>query len=816
MLVSLNWLKTYIDINLEPEKVGEILTEIGLEVEGMEEIERIKGGLQGIVVGEVKTCGRHPNADKLSLTTVDLGEAGEFQIVCGAPNVAAGQKVLVATVGTTLYNINGEALKIKKGKIRGEVSEGMICAEDEIGIGTSHDGIMVLPEDVPVGTPGKDYFNVESDFVYEIGLTPNRSDATNHLGVAKDLAAALLINYELKEGVMLPDVSGFPEVKKSKDAIDVVVEDAEACPRYAGVVIKNLEIKASPDWIKKRLLAVGVRPINNVVDITNFVLHELGQPLHAFDLNEISGQKIIVKPLPSGSKFQSLDEVERELSGEDLMICDGASNGMCIAGVFGGIKSGVKDQTTSIFLESAHFNAKWIRRTSMRYNLRTDAAKVFEKGSDPNIVLYALKRAALLIQELAGGEIASPIVDLYPNPVAPRKIVVRYQRVNQLIGVEMKREEIKAILEAMEMEVKDLDDASFEVAVPTNKSDVIREVDVIEEILRIYGFNKVPLANQITSAMTIAPKPDPNEIKSIVASLLVGNGFHEMMAVSLTESRYIENVSIGVEPHQLVYINNTSNVHLDIMRPSMLISGLEAVVHNQNRQQGDLKLFEFGKTYVQNEVNEIVETSHLSMLLSGKRWSENWLFDNNKAADYFSVKAFVDAILSRLGIEGFQTDESEDQALAYGMKYFRGKQHIVSFGKVQSAIVKHFDIRNDVYYANFNWDVILKFLAKHKIVFQEINKFPTTRRDLALVVDNSVKFSDIVAIAKKQGKKLIKDVNLFDVYRNDDQLGEGKKSYAISCIFEDPSKTLKDKEVDKVVNKMIAEYESKLQAVIRR
>ena len=508
MHISLNWLKDYTKIEMTPERIGEILTDIGLEVEGMEVVQSVKGGLEGVVVGHVTSCGKHPNADKLSLTTVDVGSERDLQIVCGAPNVAQGQKVLVATIGTTLYDADEKPWTIKKGKIRGEVSEGMICAEDELGLGASHNGIMVLPEETAVGTLASDHFNVETDYVFEIGLTPNRSDATNHLGTAKDLAAALKINYGHDGVVKLPAVNDF-KVDSKDLPVEVVVENSEACPRYVGVSIKDIEIKESPEWLKRRLKAVGVRPINNIVDITNFVLHETGQPLHAFDLKEIKDRKVIVKTLPEGSTFVSLDEVERKLSSQDLMICDGQSNGMCIAGVFGGVKSGVKEHTTDIFLESAHFNAKWVRRSSMRHNLRTDAAKVFEKGSDPNVSLYALKRACLLMKELAGAKVASEIVDIYPEPVQPRQIEVRYERVKTLIGVDITPVEIRTILEAMEMEIIRESDSSFVVSVPTNKSDVIREVDVIEEILRIYGFNKVPISDKLNTSITVSPNPDP-------------------------------------------------------------------------------------------------------------------------------------------------------------------------------------------------------------------------------------------------------------------------------------------------------------------
>jgi phenylalanyl-tRNA synthetase beta chain len=814
MNISLNWLKDYLHIDLDPEKVGEVLTDIGLEVEGMEEVESIKGGLRGVVVGHVLECGQHPNADRLRVTQVDVGRDEPLHIVCGAPNVAKGQKVLVAPVGTVLYIKGEDELKIKKGKIRGEVSEGMICAEDELGLGDDHDGIIVLPEDTQVGMAASDYFKIETDYVYEIGLTPNRSDATNHIGSAKDLAAALKINYEHSGDVKLPNVEQFQPDNNSAP-VDVVVENEEACPRYAGVTITDVTIKESPDWLKNRLSAIGVRPINNIVDITNFVLHELGQPLHAFDLDQIGGKKIIVKTLPKDTVFQSLDEIDRKLSDEDLMICDGNAHGMCIGGVFGGLKSGVTDQTTAIFLESAHFNAKWIRRSSMRHNLRTDAAKVFEKGSDPNVVLFALKRAALLIKELAGGTIASDIIDLYPNPIEPAQVTVKYANVDRLIGNDIPKDQLHAILDALEMEIVAQTEETFTVAVPTNKADVTREADVIEEILRIYGFNKVEIDDQIRSAIVVSPKPDPREIRNQASDLLSAMGFHEMMALSLSESRYYEEVLTTVPAEELVYINNTSNVQLDIMRPTMLIGGLEAVVHNQNRQQYSLKLYEFGRSYRAVE-DGFHEQNHMTLFITGSQAPESWRNAEKKPVDFYTIKAYVEHVLQRLGVSGYQEANHQDETFAFGLKYHRGTQDLVIFGKVSPKLTKAMSIRDAVYYADFNWDNILKAIKKHKVTYEAVSVYPSTRRDLALVVDNSTKFSDIVTIARKVGKKVITDINLFDVYENEDQLGAGKKSYAVSFVFEDPNKTLKDKEVDKVMTQMIYQYENSLGATIRR
>jgi len=769
--------------------------------------------LAGLVVGHVVECGKHPNADKLSLTKVDVGGEELLQIVCGAPNVAAGQKVVVATVGTTIHPLAGEPFKIKKGKIRGEVSQGMICAEDEIGLGTDHNGIIVLPETIKVGTLVRDHYELENDYVYEIGLTPNRSDGTNQTGSAKDLAAALKINYGHSGEVRMPTVADF-KVDNNDLPIEVVVENTTACPRYSGVSIKGVKIKESPDWLKARLMSIGVRPISNVVDITNFVLHELGQPLHAFDLDRIKGGKVIVKNLSAGSKFQSLDEVERTLIGTDLMICDGESNGMCIAGVFGGLKSGVTDATTNIFLESAHFHAKTTRKTSFHHDLRTDAAKVFEKGSDPNITVYALKRAAQLIKDLAGGEIASEIVDVYPTEIKRAEIKVAYKNVDRLIGVHIPKEEIRAILEAMEMEILEDGADSFVVAVPTNKADVTREADLIEEILRIYGFNKVPIPTQVKNSVVATKRPSPQELRNILGDYLSANGFNEIMAVSLSKSSYSREI-IPVPEEDLVFVNNTSNVTLDVMRPTMLFSGLEAIAHNQNRRSVDLKLFESGKTYKKKE-DGFKESQHLSLFLTGQKASESWLSKEQANADFYTLKAYVNNVLARLGVTGYQEDNLKDDIFAVGYKYFRGQQLVAKFGKVQKQVLKAMGIKSDVYYADINFDALIKATKKHKIAFAPLNKFPTVRRDLALVVDNAVSFNDIVRNARKTNKKSLKDINLFDVYTNEDQLGANKKSYAVSFIFEDKTKTLVDKFVDKEMNKLIQVFERNLNAQIRR
>ncbi|MEM9835360.1 MAG: phenylalanine--tRNA ligase subunit beta [Bacteroidota bacterium] len=813
MKSSLNWLRQYVDIDLSPEAIGEVLTGTGLEVEGMETVESIPGGLAGVVVGHVIECGKHPGADRLWLTKVDLGTGAPVQIVCGAPNVAQGQKVLVATVGCTLYPTDGEPFKIKKGKIRGEVSEGMICAEDELGLGTDHDGIIVLPADTKVGTPAAEVYELENDYVYEIGLTPNRSDATNHLGVAFDLAAAISINHGAKVEVNRPDITAFQAGESA--VFPVEIRNPEACPRYAGLVIGDLKIGPSPDWLTNHLKAIGVRPINNVVDVTNYVLHEMGQPLHAFDLDKIGGGKIIVQTLPAGTKFLSLDEVERSLRADDLMICDGNDQPMCIGGIFGGLNSGVSDTTTSIFLESAHFDAGYVRRSSLKHVLRTDAAKVFEKGSDPNICVEALQRAALLLQEVAGAKVISQILDIYPNPIEPKEVRVRYQRVRDLIGMNISRAEVRTILETMDMHFLADDEAAFTVAVPTNKSDVTREVDVIEEILRIYGFNNVEMPEEITSSLVVAPKLDPNAIRDLIGDLLIANGYHEMMALSLSESRHYGGGMDADRVPGLVYINNTSNVHLDIMRPDMLVSGLEAILHNQNRRANDLKLFEFGRTYALDG-EKYRENNHLSLFLTGQKNHENWHYQGNPEVSYYTLKSAVGLILRRLGVHNYRTSEAPGELFAYGLRAEAGPMPLVDFGKVATSMAGKVGVKTDVFYADFHWDNIMKVMPKKHIQMEELNRFPTVRRDLALVVNKSVTFADLATAARKAEKKLLTQVNLFDVYENAKQLGADKKSYALSFVFENKERTLKDKEVDKAVNRLVESFTRQLGAEIRR
>ncbi len=810
MKVSLQWLKNYIDTDHEPKELGDILTTLGLEVEGMESTESIKGGLQGVVVGHVTSCRQHPNADRLSLTTVNVGQEEDIQVVCGAPNVAEGQKVLVATVGTTLYSSEGEPWSIKKGKIRGEVSEGMICAEDELGIGQSHDGIMVLDDHWQPGTAASEVHPVENDVVYDIGLTPNRSDATSHLGVAQDLAAYFRVNEGRTEDLRTPEVSMF-KVDQQTLNIDVEVLNHKACPRYSGITISGIEVKESPAWLKNRLNSIDVRPINNIVDITNFVLHELGQPLHAFDADKISGNKIIVDVLPNDSKFRSLDEQERTLTDQDLMICDGDKKGMCIAGVFGGIDSGVTENTKNIFLESAHFNASWIRKTSTRHLLRTDAAKCFEKGSDPNITVYALERAANLIKELAGGMISSELIDIYPQEIKPVEIHLKYEKVNDMLGINLAPDKIHEILRAMNMEILPVDDQSIKVMVPTNKADVTRDVDLVEEILRVYGFNNIPVPTKVLSTINYTNYPNKNQIKNKVSDFLSNIGFNEMMNMSLIESKNYEGLD-SYDPENFVFINNTSNIHLDIMRPEMLLSGLTAVQHNKNRQQHNLKLYELGKAYVK-KADDYEETEFLTLFLTGNE-TVSWKPGSNSEMDFYDLKTEVHKILSLLGISKFQVEELDDSRFEFGLRYFRGPNELVRFGEV-GEMSNRMGIKEVVYYAEFNVASLVAAVSKKQYV-SEISKFPSSKRDLSVVVDEHVKFGELKAIAQKTDRKILKEVGLFDIYKNEEQLGKGKKSYAMNFLFENQERTLKDKEIEKIMTKMIQGFESQLGAVIRK
>jgi len=813
MKISYNWLKDYVKTDLPPEELGKLLTGCGLEVESIEKFETVKGGLEGIVVGQVMSKEKHPDADRLNLTTVDVGTGTLLNIVCGAANVEAGQKVVVATIGAKLYPSAGEPFEIKKSKIRGAASEGMICAEDEIGLGTSHAGIMVLDADAKPGTPAKDYFKIEEDYTFEIGLTPNRADAASHVGVARDLVAVLNAMHQDSETTLdLPNVSNF-QVVNTRSVIEVKVEDTAACPRYSGISISNIKVTDSPDWLKNRLKSIGVRPINNIVDITNYVLHELGQPLHAFDAAKIKGNKITVKKLADKTKFKTLDEAERELSPEDLMICN-AEDGMCIAGVFGGIESGVTESTTEIFLESAYFNSTSIRRSAKRHGLKTDASFRFERGTDPNITVYALKRAALLIKEIAGGEISSEIIDIYPEKIENFKVPFSFEKCDDLIGKHIDLEIIKKIILSLGIEIEHEGHDALLLSVPPFKVDVQREQDVIEEVLRIYGYNNIEIPSELNSSLSFSEKPDQEKIREAVAGLLSNNGFSEIMCLSLTKEEYSTRLK-SINPEQNVKMLNPLSSDLGVLRQSMLFSGLETIEYNQNRKNADLRLYEFGKTYmvIKGESTKYIETKHLSVFITGRKQEESWNAKND-TVNFYTLKGIVKGILDRLGIE-VKMGESSFDAFSQGLSFSWNKKTIVEFGALTKSILKSMDIKQEVFYADFNWDVVIAAMKQNKTaLYTEVPKFPEVRRDLALLIDKAVKFEQLEQLAYQSERGLLKSVNLFDVYEGD-KLPSGKKSYALSFILRDDNATLTDKQIEKIMEKLIKTYKEKAGAEIR-
>ena len=803
MKISYNWLKQFLQVDWDAQKTGELLTDLGLEVEGISQFESVKGGLKGIVVGQVLTCEKHPNADKLKLTTVDIGQEAPLQIVCGAPNVAAGQKVPVATVGTTLYTPEGEAWVIKKGKIRGEVSEGMICAEDEIGIGESHDGIMVLNEELIPGTPCSKVFDIENDEVFEIGLTPNRADAMSHFGVARDLKAGLE-QKEIQKELVTPSVSNFSIDNRSLK-VDVEVLESNLAPRYCGVTISNLVVQDSPDWLKNRLKSIGLTPINNVVDVTNYVLHELGQPLHAFDAFKIKGTKVEVKTLPSGTKFTTLDGVERELHEDDLMICD-AGTPMCIAGVFGGLHSGVTEHTTSIFLESAYFDSVSIRKTAKRHGLNTDASFRFERGIDINLTKYALKRAALLIREIAGGYITSEIVDLFPKKPQDRQVFLTFNKIHSLIGQEIPQDTIKSILSSLEIRINNVTESGLGLTIPAYRVDVTREVDVIEEILRVYGYNNIDFKEKLNASIAKTSRFENYRIQDLVGNMLAAKGFYEIMTNSLVSS------DITSTDDSAVQMLNPLSSDLSVLRTSMLHSGLQTVSYNHNRQKTDLKLFEFGKTY--HKVNgEHIEKQHLAIFISGDRNQNSWSVASKKS-EFFYLKGIVDNVLERLGLRDIDTKPLAESGYAEGISYVKNDKVLVSLGLVGKADIKKFDIKQEVFYADLDWDAILESVSTQNVSFKEIPKFPEVTRDFALLLDESISFQKVYDIAWNTEKKLLKKVNLFDVYTGKN-LPEGKKSYAVSFTLMDEKKTLTDKQIDKIMGKLLAQYQKELGAELR-
>lgn len=819
MKISYNWLKQYIDFEVAPENLSPILTDVGLEVEGMEKFQSIKGGLEGIVIGEVKSCIKHPNADKLSKTEVDIGMGRILPVVCGAPNVATGQKVLVATVGTKLYD-GDDSFTINKSKIRGEVSEGMICAEDELGLGTSHEGIMVLPVEAEVGKKASEYFFVEEDVVFEIGLTPNRADATSHIGTARDLVAALNRIHNTRDYTLkVPPVTKF-EVENHELDIEVEVEDTKACPRYTGVTLSGIQVSESPDWLKNKLNALGLRPINNIVDVTNYVLHETGQPLHAFDAKYISGNKVVVKKMPHETPFITLDEEERKLDAEDLMICNSES-GMCIAGVFGGISSGVTESTTDIFLESAYFDSAHVRKTSRRHMLQTDASFRFERGADPNITEYALKRAILLMQELAGGSVSSEIKDVYQEPIEKWPVEIAFHDVDRLIGKVIDRKTIKEILTDLEIEVTEEHNDGLRMLIPTFKVDVTRDVDVIEEILRIYGYNNVEFSDKIYSSVNLRPDPDLEKLQNMIADYLSSQGLSEIMNNSLTKSGYIDKSDL-FSNNNSVYLLNPLSQDLNILRQTLLFGGLEVVAYNLNRQVSNIRFYEFGTVYQKTEkydqtdtLNKYHEEKHLMLLSSGLKQSENWNSVTAKE-DIFDLRSQVEGIFTKMGIDQKQVELKETtHALSqYALGYFYNQKLLAEVGSVHKKHLNQFDIKQEVLFAIINWDLLIKALPKGALEYKPVPKFPVVRRDLALVLDDRVRFDDLKNLALKTEKKLLKSVGLFDIYKGD-KIPEGKKSYALSFVLQDKEKTLNDKVIDKTMKKIQSQFEQVFNAELR-
>jgi len=820
MNISYNWLKEYVNFDLTPDEVAAALTSIGLETGDVEEVQSIKGGLEGLVIGEVLTCEPHPNSDHMHITTVNLGQGDPVQIVCGAANVAAGQKVVVATLGTKLYD-GDECFTIKKSKLRGVESNGMICAEDEIGIGTSHEGIIVLPEDVVPGTLAKDYYNIKSDYVLEVDITPNRSDACSHYGVARDLYAWLIQNGR-QATLKRPSVDAF-KVDNHDMNIDIVVENTEACPRYAGVAIKNVTVKESPEWLQNKLRLIGVRPINNIVDITNYILHAYGQPMHCFDADKIKGGKIVVKTCPEGTKFVTLDEVERKLSDRDLMICN-AEEPMCIAGVFGGLDSGTTETTKDVFLESAYFHPTWVRKTARRHGLSTDSSFRFERGIDPNGTIYALKEAALLVKELAGGEIASEIKDNYPAPIADFSVELSYEYTNALIGKVIPAETIKSIVTSLEMKITGETPEGLSLLVPAYRVDVQRPCDVVEDILRIYGYNNVEIPTSVKSSLSVKGDVDKSvKLQNLVSEQLVGCGFNEIMNNSLTAATYYEGLET-YKPENLVQLMNPLSNDLNVMRATLLFGGLESIQHNANRKNADLKFFEFGNCYHFNAEKKnpekvlaaYSEELHLGLWITGKRVSNSWAHPDENTSVY-ELKAYVLNIFRRLGVNfgglvfGNLTDDIYSVAISV---HTRGGKLLATFGVLHKKIQKAFDIDNEVYYADLNWKELMKAIKNNTVAYKEISKFPAVKRDLALLIDKKVQFAEIEKIAYETDKKLLKSVELFDVYEGKN-LEAGKKSYAVSFMLQDENATLNDKQIDKVMQKLIANLQNKLDAKLR-
>lgn len=820
MNISYNWLKEYLKFDLTPQQTSEVLTQIGLETESVEEVQTIKGGLKGLVIGEVLTCKDHPNSDHLHLTTVNIGDGNEpLNIVCGAPNVAAGQKVVVATVGTTLYS-GEEEFKIKRSKIRGEESLGMICSEAEIGLSNNHNGIIVLPEDAVVGTPAAEYYNVQSDWVFSVDITPNRVDAASHYGIARDLAA-----YLKQQGksfsLTKPSVDDFA-IDKKDGGIEVIVENREACPRYSGLTIRGVTVKESPDWLKNKLLLIGLRPINNIVDITNFILYETGHPMHAFDAAYIKGDEVVIRTLPEKTKFTTLDDQERELSDKDLMICN-SEEGMCIAGVFGGKNSGVTENTKDIFLESAYFHPTWVRKTARRHGLNTDSSFRFERGADPNNTVYALKRAALLVKEIAGGEIAGEIRDIYPVEIERPKVVLSYDKTNKLIGKEIPKDDIKSILKSLDIEIEAESESELTLRIPTYRVDVTRDVDVIEDILRIYGYNNVEVSHSLKANLSYKTTTDRKQnLQTLISEQLTANGFDEIMNNSLTKKSYYEIQETYPLKNCVTLVNPLSN-DLSVMRQTLLFGGLESIVYNRNRKHSDLCFYEFGNCYFydadKKKDNDILaeysESTYAGLWITGKRTHKNWAAPEEQSS-VFELKAHIENIMIRIGIgkDRIIYEPLQNDLFSTAMSIGTNNRKLGYFGVVSKAIRKSFDIESEVFFAELNWDLLMKDSEKHKVQFFEISRFPEVSRDLALLIDKSVTFAQIEQVALKSERKLLKNVVLFDVYEGKN-LPEGKKSYAVNFIIQDEEKTLTDKQIDKVMSKIQQNLQNELGAQLR-
>ncbi|MEP6676332.1 MAG: phenylalanine--tRNA ligase subunit beta [Ferruginibacter sp.] len=805
MTISYNWLSEYLPVNVEPERLSKILTSIGLEVESMEDFESLKGGLKGLVIGEVLECEKHPDADKLKVTKVTTGDGEPLQIVCGAPNVAVGQKVVVATVGTTIYPLNGEPMTMKKAKIRGVESQGMICAEDEVGLGHSHDGIMILPADIKVGSAAAAYFKPYSDIIFEIGLTPNRMDAMSHIGVARDVCAYLTHHDKKDHAVKSPFKNGF-KIDNQVLQFKVLIENKEACRRYSGVSVSGIQVKESPEWLKNRLKSIGLRSINNIVDITNFILHETGQPLHAFDADKVKGKTILVKNLPEGTAFLSLDEKERKLNADDLMICNGESEPMCIAGIFGGLDSGVTDQTKNIFLESAWFNPVSIRKSSLRYGLRTDAAIRFEKGVDISNTVHVLKRAALLIQEIAGGEIASDVIDIYPEPAAKTEIGLKFHYLKKISGKNYHPDTAKKILNALGFELMKEGVDELWVAVPYSKPDISIPADIVEEIMRIDGLDNVEIPAAITISPAVETLAHESSYKEKAAGYLVGLGFNEIFTNSITNSAYFGETVLSTS----VKMINSLSAELDILRPSMLQTGLESISYNINRKNNNLRFFEFGKTYSVTESGKYKEQQHLSLLVTGNKTSDNW-HHKSERSDFYYIKGVCEKLFASLAvnISGYSVEEN-------GSVKAKVKNEVVaSVEIIDNATLAKFDIKQPVFFADIDWDKILLLNKKDDTAYREIPKYPYVQRDLAIIVDKGLAYDKLEKATAAARINKLKSVNLFDVFESD-KLGAGKKSLAVSFTFLDEEKTLTDKEIDGMMNRLIETYEKELNAEIRK